>query len=410
MKLTKSFIDKLQLTESGKVDFYWDSEVKGYGVKISSTKKVYVAQTKYQGNTRRVTLGVHGVITEAQAREKAKKELIKISDGLNPSAEKKKEKILGMTLAQVIDSYVNIRVLKPLTIGDIYKHSRTTFAEWNDMPVSKITRSKVLEKFKKMSVTAPAQANQAFRILRALLNYARASFRDSDDMPILPENPVSVLSDAKVWNFIRPKTRKISIDKVGLAWYFIQTLRENTAKTEITRTHADYLAFLMLTGCRKSEATGLTWDRVNLDERWWYLPDPKNKHSVTFPLSNEVCRILSERPVESAFVFPANTKTGHIDDAKRQFAALSIELGTYITAHDLRRTFRAIAGECNIEFWKCKLLMNHQDSDVTIQSYTETSDLRYLVSEVDVISDWIVEQGAIAYKQAEMFCELLKTG
>ena len=53
--------------------------------------------------------------------------------------------------------------------------------------------------------------------------------------------------------------------------------------------------------------------------------------------------------------------------------------------------------------------MNHQDSDVTIQSYTETADLRYLVSEVDKIADWIVEQGAIAEKQTEMYSELLKT-
>ena len=62
----------------------------------------------------------------------------------------------------------------------------------------------------------------------------------------------------------------------------------------------------------------------------------------------------------------------------------------------MRRTFKAIAGDCKIELWRCKLLLNHQDSDVTINSYTETSDLRYLAPEINQISEYIEEQGKIA--------------
>jgi integrase len=71
--------------------------------------------------------------------------------------------------------------------------------------------------------------------------------------------------------------------------------------------------------------------------------------------------------------------------------------GVHVTAHDLRRTFRAIAGECGIDFWKTKLLMGHKISgDVTITHYTETSDLRYLLVEINQISKWIERQGKIA--------------
>ena len=68
-----------------------------------------------------------------------------------------------------------------------------------------------------------------------------------------------------------------------------------------------------------------------------------------------------------------------------------------ISIHDLRRTFRAIAGECGIELYKTKLLMNHKlNQDVTISAYTETSDLRYLKPEIQKIGDWIERQGKIA--------------
>ena len=71
--------------------------------------------------------------------------------------------------------------------------------------------------------------------------------------------------------------------------------------------------------------------------------------------------------------------------------------GVRVSPHDLRRTFRAVAGECQIELYRTKLLMNHKLSgDITIHHYTETNDLRYLSKEINLIADWIVRQGKIA--------------
>jgi integrase len=76
---------------------------------------------------------------------------------------------------------------------------------------------------------------------------------------------------------------------------------------------------------------------------------------------------------------------------------ISEAAGASISPHDVRRSFRAIAGECGIEFWKTKLLMGHKLSgDVTITHYTETSDLRYLRPEINKIAAWIIRQGLIA--------------
>jgi hypothetical protein len=79
---------------------------------------------------------------------------------------------------------------------------------------------------------------------------------------------------------------------------------------------------------------------------------------------------------------------------------ISEAVGETVSAHDLRRTFRAIGGELGIELWKIKLLMNHKlNQDVTINSYTETSDLRYLIEKAQRVGNWIERQGKIAAEE-----------
>jgi len=96
-------------------------------------------------------------------------------------------------------------------------------------------------------------------------------------------------------------------------------------------------------------------------------------------------------------VFPARSKDGHVSDARGIFDKISKAIGVRVTAHDMRRTFRAVGGECKLELWKTKLLMSHKLSgDVTITHYTETEDLRYLDPEINKIADWIIRQAAIA--------------
>jgi integrase len=396
MELTKISVEKLKLPASGQV-LVWDDELTGFGLRLTKSGRMYIVQARVKGVSRRVSLGRHGVLTLQEARKKALRELSSMLEGKDPVKEKKRTEAYGKSLRDITDLYLkDRRDLKESSKKDIRKHLDKSFAEWAERPAVEITRDKVASKFAELSEKSHAQANQAFRVLRAILNYARAKYRP-DDKPIIVENPVRILSDMKVWNRVPARSGRVPNDKIGAAWNELQALREAPEQTNVGKAIADIVAFLMLTGARWTEAAELTWDRVNLDEKWWYLPDPKNRNPVKFPLSQVAVKILEERPRTSEFVFPSWSASGRVTEARSVLDRISTAAGARVTAHDLRRTFRAIAGECRIELWKAKLLMNHKlTQDVTIGHYTETQDLRYLSSEIDMIASWIVNQGVMA--------------
>jgi integrase len=398
MKLTKKIIDELPFPIFGQT-LIWDDEISLFGLRISRQKKTYIVQGRVhgKGTLRRVSLGEHGIITLQEARKKARKELAAMGEGKDPIAEKKRSTAYALTLRDIADKYLEARrELKESSKADIEKHLNKSFADWAKRPAVEINRDKVAKRFSELTDRSPAQANQAFRILRALLNFARGEYRH-DGHSIIIENPVAVLSDTKRWNTVRARSGRIPTDKIGAAWIVLQSLREAAEQTTVSRTLVDAITFLLLTGARWSEMANLTWDHVNLDDPSWSLPDPKNRNPVTFPLSRGACKILDARPKGGKYVFPSRIADGHIIDARSVLDKISAVAGVRVSAHDLRRTFRAVAGECGIELYKTKLLMNHKLSgDITIHHYTETSDLRYLSNEINLISDWIVRQEKIA--------------
>jgi integrase len=406
MKLTKSRVESLPIPATGQ-SFLWDGELRGFGVRITpSGARSYIVQGRIAGKSRRVTLGAHGRITCDEARKKAKAALVALDEGIDPQIDKKRTEALAVTLREVAKVYCLERrtskggELTARTKADSEKHINKAFADWANSPVASITRDMCSNRFSELSAKGPTQANQAFRILRALLNFAREAYRPGG-VPILLENPVSVISGKKMWNPNKTKNGRIPLEKVGAVWNLLQERRISPAVLPSGQTGADIVLFLLLTGCRWSEAAQLTWNHVNLDAGTWHIPDPKNHNQVTLPLSSPLRKMLESRPhiKGSPYVFPSRLKkeNGYLDNAHPTMQQVSTVAGLHLTPHDLRRTFIAIGIKNNLEMWKLKLLTNHviQD-DVTITNYTETNDLRYLSGEAEQIAAWVVNQSAIA--------------
>jgi integrase len=397
VRLTKAFIDRVAVPTEGYV-IRWDATVKGYGLRVSSEgKKTFIVLGRVQGKLIQFTIGAYGTYTEDAARKRAQKVLQDMREGIDPRDAKKHDEAVKVTLADVSRAYVaRPGKLKPSTIATIERHVRTTFASMAEKPIASITEDQCKKLYRKMLTGglhgkkgAPGQANQGFAVLGALINYASRQYKRSDGSPIVVLNPVAVLKDDRVR--LKARTTRIPDNKVGAVWNMLNKLRDDSHNRE-TIASIDLVSWLLMTGCRLSEGNSLKWEQVNLDERQWHLPDPKNSHEVFLPLSTQAVALLKRRRAETNgdFVFPSWSKAGHIMDPRDVMKKVSEAAGVRLTNHDLRRTMTNISLRCcRIEKFRTDLLTNHMTRDVTAEHYFDTTNLQWLEPEVQKIADWI---------------------
>lgn len=366
-KLIKTFIDSTPLAEKGQV-FYRDSDLKGFGLRVGLTSKVYIAETKVNGKVVRVTIGKHGVFTAEQARGEAREILLMMSRGVNPNDAAKEKKVRGVTLEQAFTDFLDARkALKPRTIYDYKRIVGTYLADWNKKPVAEITKDMVAKRHTQLGIKSEAQANLSMRFLRALFNFASGQYEDSKGQTLIAENPVKRLSQTRAW--YRVERRQSVIKPYELAPWFKAVMNiKNDSLGKNRETIRDYLLLVLFTGLRKEEAACLTWANVDLKTKTLKVMDTKNHLDHTLPLSDFLFDLFQQRKasVVNEYVFPGSGGMGHITEQRKQMAKVIQESGVTFTIHDLRRTFITIAESQDISAYSLKRLLNHKmNNDVT---------------------------------------------
>lgn len=405
VKITKAFIDRVQPPAEG-YEHHWDINLKGYGLRVTAAgKRVFIAQGRVKGKAVCTTIGPYGEWTEYEAREKARKVLQGMREGTDPRDAKRADEAAKLTLRQVADAYMGRPgKLKDSSKAEIERHVATTFKAWEHKPIADITEDMCLKRFREVhekgttgrGKSAPGQANQAFSVLRALINFAMRGYRRADGKPLILFNPVNVLKDH--WAPLKPRTDRVPDNKVGAVWNMLKQARAN-AYTLASWSSIDAIMLMMLTGLRKDETFALTWDRVNLEEGWVHFPDPKNRNPVWLPLSSQAVELLTTRQrIEgNPWVFPSWSESGHIENPRDWWTKIIKIAGTHLSNHSMRRTFITIAAtQCGIDLRNAELLTNHVPKGVTERHYLETSHLQWLKPATQKVSDWIEEQAAKA--------------
>lgn len=408
MKINKTNVEKLPATSGGKVSFYFDDEVKGFGVRVSGDTKTYIVQkyadvTRKNGDTDRekvrIKLGRHGDMTAEEARKKAQQIIGQIVvDGVNPKSAKERQDTAAVTLAQVFEDYKKTRLadggLRPKTI-DVYRSAlNRCFGDWLDKPVADITKDIIVERFEQIATTegprsnkggAKAQAAQAMRTLKALLSFAGAKYDDAN----IETDPIGKLSRLhRGWSKVAKRTDVIDPDDMK-AWY--------SAVIELSSdTMRDYILFCFFTGLRRSAASKLKWSNINKKSRILTVPadDDKTSKEQRLPIPEFVWQILEHRSklprkITNEYVFPSDDSDGFIQEPKRAIGKVVSKSGVKFSMHTLRRTFATTASRLDIAYYKLKALLNHSvEADVTGRNYVQV-DPEQLREPMQEICDYL---------------------
>lgn len=358
-KITKRSVD--ELTRGTREEFLWDTDLRGFGVKVSKRgTRTYVFQYRMGGReapTRRYTIGVHGSPwTPATAREEAERLSLNVAQGVDPNAAELERRRLAVDLA--FDAYADRFRISCGDSGWGRMVARTLrlhlTPHFRRKPLNTITRANISAVLDTIPPEKIALKRNTFAVIRRLFRWAvnRGDIANSPrDGMATPEAVVPrdrVLSDAeltRVWN---------GAAKAG-------------------KLFGPIVRLLIATGQRREEVSALDWSEIDQRNLVWTLPKERAKNGIAhlIPLNECAVEILSgvsggkkEWPRTGLIFATAGGKRyiAHSKGKQQLDKAIVADGGSDIPAwrlHDLRRTLATGFQKLGVRFEVTEAVLNH---------------------------------------------------
>ena len=330
--------------------------------------KTYVLKGSINGRSVRRKIARTNVLDLDAARKRAKDLMLAFHGGTDPHAKRQE----SVTLRQALDAYLTARKDLRERTRQEYRSSMARLASWLDNPLCSITREMVESRHADIAAdiaqngqhSGHASANGAMRALRAVWNFA--ADRDAQ----LPRNPVRL---KKQWHPVHARTRHVNGDAMPVFYQGVMELESTVGR--------DYILLLLFTGLRRREAASLQWADVDFTNRIIRLAGVKTKsgRKLDLPMTDLLHDLLvARRSVGSAFVFPANSKSGHVEEPRTFFDEIAEATGIRVSCHDMRRTFLSVAATCKLGSFVMQALVNHSVGGSVTADYVQmdVADLR----------------------------------
>lgn len=131
-KITQALVERAATPERGKSTLYADSEMRGFYLIVTPTKRSFYVQSLVHGKQVRTKLGDHPAMDAKQARDAARQTLVGMRAGTNPNEERRKARARGLTLREALDLHLAAKPLSARTKQDYRYNCEQYLGDWMD--------------------------------------------------------------------------------------------------------------------------------------------------------------------------------------------------------------------------------------------------------------------------------------
>ncbi|WP_305072812.1 tyrosine-type recombinase/integrase [Propionivibrio sp.] len=404
--------------EPGKTQhIYWDGKTPGLGLRVTPAGiKSFIFETRLNGKTLRMTIGDVRTWAIDAAQQEATRLKAMTDKGDDPrqvkaeklaetEAKREKAKNAEAPALEVWQSYLVAKTPR-WSARSLIDHQRLA-AEGGKLktrgrkkgegdktnpgillpllrlPLAEIDADAVRQ-WLKNETTRPTQANNAFVRLRAFLNWCA-------DRPDLRDFIHADACTARIARDELPKQKAkddcLQREQLALWFQHVQAL-QNIVQSA-------YLQALLLTGARREELAGLTWDNVDFQWKSLTIRD-KVEGERTIPLTPYVASLLAALPRRNEWVFSSPmAASGRLQEPRIGHRKALIAAGLpALTLHGLRRSFGTLAEWVECPAGVSAQIMGHKPTAIAEKHYRKRP-LDLLRMWHTKIEAWILEQAGI---------------
>jgi integrase len=337
----------------------------GNGLHLAVTNqghKTFYIRRLVNGKNEKHRVGPFPDLSVEQARDKAARFAGAIAFGDNP-AEQRRLLRGEMSLGELFQDYLDRHLIKSRkSSAETQKCFVRYFGDWRERKLSAITQADVERRHADLAKDRGFySANRAHELLRAMYNKAKIWRLYQGVNPAIGITPFEEYS----------RERSLQADEFERFFAALETEEE---------TFRDFVMLTLLTGARKSNVLSMRWENLNLRSGNWTIPSEqsKNNQSQFIVLTDAELEILTRRErsefKNDTFVFPSNSKQGHLTDVKHSWASF-LERAKIkdLHIHDLRRSLASWMASTGANVAVIRSALHHKDLKTTLTVYARAN-------------------------------------